>query len=329
MPSTTRYDRIPARIESDNSTSDAGIERRIESEETKTRRNQKKLKRRGSLNISQRSGSHDSVEGNEHDFRDGDDEKIRSPFRSPRSYVSDNEGDEFPSDTASFPASPRAVYPSITARFSDSFDLDDDDDDDVLEANLKRYNLDFTATERAASISDGNNGNVFARGNSNRCARAARFLWHSFQSVRQQARQRRAQLLLQQTERNWKQRLKICILTNCDATDSGILLVAATMVLWILVLIFAKDGEFRTIGIILGILLFCIRVGTRPLYHCLLRQRQKRRMRHQQLDNEKDGEEDHLNSDGTLEMHAIRSDDDHPNRQPATSVGSDPTIAAI
>ena len=321
----TRYDRIPSTIDSPR---DKNINSNVNSQMVpiedvpKSRRNPKKLKRRG-------SGSYESIGSDEQDFcydqnqiEDGDDEE-HSPLHNQRSYASDDEDrdNDYPS---TFPVSPRAMYPS----FSNSFDLDDDDDDDILEANLKRYNLDFTATDKGASLGE---IGMDDRASNNRCTRAARFLWYSFQSVRQQARQRRAQLLLQQTERNWKQSLKICILTNCDATDSGILLVAVTTVLWILVLVLVKDAAFRRIGIILGLLCFAIRVGTRPLYHCFLKQRQKRQLRRQQdqLDNRSsDIHSEH--SDGTLELHAIRGEsNNHPNRLPATSVGSDPTIAAI
>ncbi len=325
-----RYDRIPARIESPRENSTTGD---VAEENTPRRNKKQQLKRRGSLNHSHNSESYDSVGNNEqqdflyndhgeNDDKDENNKKLNSPFRSQKSYASDHEDGEndLPSDTASFPVSPRSL-PSLTARFSDSFDLDDDDDDYIVEANLKRYNLDFATTERGTSVSE----DGYSRGSSNKITKVARFLWHSFQSVRQQARQRRAQLLLQQTERNWKQSLKICVLTNCDATDSGILLVAASIVIWIVLLILVEG--FRTMGILLGISLFVIRVGTRPLYHCLRRQRQKRRMWHQQLENGNGEEHDHY--DENLEMHAIHGNDIRPNRQPATSVGSDPTIAAI
>jgi hypothetical protein len=362
-----RYDRIPARIESSRDSdvhSPGTVERRMfPTEETKSRR-----KRLGSLTPtrSQSSGSYASVESNEEDFLSNQDKYDDSNTEKPplrnqsRNYASDDyDGpaghNGLPSDeAATFPSrsiSPRAIYPSTTACHSNSFDLDDDDDDDdnILEANLKRYNLDFSATDKAASLADGtvNDGNPFgSRGtsNSNRCTKATRYLWFSFQSVRQQARQRRAQLLLQQTERNWRQSLKICVITNCDATDSGILLVAATMVFWILFLILVKNSTVRRGGIVAGILFFIIRVGTRPLYHFFIQKLQKRQLHHQQRGESsqtspgsktRHSDDQHhrhhlAHSNGTLELHAIRSDSSNANGSPlATSVGSDPTVAAI
>lgn len=303
----TRYDRIPTGIENphDNNNSvhsQSTTERKIPMEEKNSRRKQKSLKRLG-------SGSYESIDSDDEDFRN--DQAKQSP-----QYIIQDEDES---------------YPSLGFQFSGSFDLEDDDDDDLLEANLKRYNLDFASTENGATLAKSND---FARGGpSNRCSKAARYIWYSFQSSRQQARERRAQLLLQQTERNWKQSLKICILTNCDETDSGILVVAVTMLLWILVLVLVKNSAFRRIGILLGILCFALRVGTRPLYYFFLRQRQKQRMRKQQLegqDQQQQHDEDHLHpshSDGILEMHAIGGDNNYDDGLQA--VGSDPTVAAI
>ncbi len=290
----TRYDRIPAGIEDprDNNNSvhsQSAIGRKNPIDENKSRSKQKYLTRRG-------AGSYESIDSDDEDF-DSDQNQANGNIES----EDREEG-----------------FASLGYQFSGSFDLDDDDDDDLLEANLKRYNLDFASTDNGAALAESND---FARGGpSNRCSRATKYIWYSFQSARQQARERRAQLLLQQTERNWKQSLKICILTNCDATDSGILLVAVTMLLWILVLVLVKNTAFRRIGILLGILCFAIRVGARPLYHFFLRQRQKRRLRKQQLEGQQH-DEDHLHashSDGILELHAIQGDSNF-----------DPTVAAI
>ena len=337
-----RYDRIPARTESSR---DSDVQF-------------------GSLTLSrsQSSGSYASIGSNEEDFlnnqdnydnSDNSDTEI-SPLHSNQNCnddpagengLSSDEGVTFPSRSIS----PRAIYPSITAGYSNSFDLDDDDDDDMLEANLKRYNLDFSATDKVASLADNgivnnNDGNhpFGSRGTSlsNRCTKATRYVWFSFQLVRQQARQRRAQLLLQQTERNWRQSLKICLITNCDATDSGILLVAAAMVVWILLLILVKNPTVRRGWIVGGILFFIIRFGTRPLYHFVIRQLQKRQRHHQQHGESSqtspgseirhgDDQHHHL-SNGNLELHTIRGDSNNTNGSPlSTSVGSDPTIAAI
>jgi len=334
-----RYDRIPARTERSRD-SDVHF---------------------GSLTLtrSQSSGSYASIGSNEEEFLNNQDhyddsDTEKSPLHSNQNCNDGPDGENGLSsdEAATFPSrsiSPIAIYPSITASYSNSFDLDDDDDDDMLEANLKRYNLDFSATDKVASLADNgtvnnNDGNnpFGSRGTSisNRCTKAARYVWFSFQSVRQQARQRRAQLLLQQTERNWRQSLKICIITNCDATDSGILLVAAAMVFWILFLILVKNPTVSRGGMVAGILFFIIRVGTRPAYHFVIRQLQKR-LRHNQQHGESsqtspgneirhsDDQHHHL-SNGILELHTIRGDNSNANGSPlSASVGSDPTIAAI
>lgn len=356
----SRYDRIPARIEDshDGDVHSPGTgERSITTEDSTPRRNNTILKRRGSLTTSKNTGSYTSIESNEEDFMNNqgdadnaDNDQERSPLHNEKSCSYDDgldRSNDLPSERTVFPsrsASPRTIYPSIS--YSGSFDLDDDDDDDILEANLKRYNLDFSSTDKVASLTDGiiNDGNPFVRAtpNSNRCSKAAKYLWFSFQSVRQQARQRRAHLLLQQTERNWRQSVNLCILTNCDATDSGILLVVAIMIFWILALITVKDLTVRRGGTIAGILCFIIRVATRPLYHYFLQRRGKRQLHHQQVEETSetspgrkmrlsDGHDHHrlAHSDGTLELHAIRGDSNNADRALSTSVGSDPTVAAI
>jgi hypothetical protein len=56
------------------------------------------------------------------------------------------------------------------------------------------------------------------------------------------------------------------------------------MIIWIVTFIFiVKNPIIRRRGLIVGIILFVIRVGTRPLYEYFLRQRQKRRGRQQRL----------------------------------------------
>jgi len=351
-----RYSRVPTGNESSTDTHvdsrDVGGGSSFPIEGINPSRTNRKLKRRGSHRKSQSSGSYTSVESNEGNSLsnrsdDDDDNNGLCSLNNIRSFASNDglaaiddgllsEG----STAVSRSASSKAGYPSI---YSGSFDLDDEDDDDVvLEANLKRYNLDFSSPEKVTSLAndDINDGNPFARGtgSTNHCSRIARFLWFSFQSVRQQARQRRAQLLLQQTDRNWRQSLKMCIITNCDATDSGILLVAAIMVVWILALHFVKDPSVRRGSFVIGIFFFVIRVGTRPLYQFYLRQRQKRQLRHQQLQQIPPSDIAMINpydndplasSGGSLELQAMRGGSNTANRILATPVGSDPTVAAI
>jgi len=312
-----------------------------------------------------------STESNDENYSNEDEVLTQiSAERSPlngRNYAEDDEisgvddlasyGPVIPSST-----SPKQITPTISAVYSSSFDLDDDDDD-YVEAEMKRYHLDFSSTDRDASLTGNGNGNQPPRtGSSNWVLLSAKFIWFSFQSVRQQARQRRAQLLLQQTERNWRQSLKICVTTNCDATDSGILLVIALMVVWILILIVVKNPIVRQRGLFVGIILFSARVGTRPLYQCCLRRRQKRRCQQLQeipqhspgtkarrIDVTIDNRHNHTFSKGNFELHTIRddnrkitdggtnmlnmitstSDEIQLGIQISRSHDSDPTVAAI
>lgn len=184
-----------------------------------------------------------------------------------------DDGDDDPNNT-------NRHHPSISSNwYSPAFDFDDDDDDEELEAELRRYHLNFSSTTTAR----GNTTVLTHSGNNSPTAASSRFslakyVWYSFQSVRQQARQRRAQLLLQQTERNWQQSLWICMMTNCDATDRGILLVATLIVVWALLVWRIHDPTIRRWIVLGGIVAFVVRVGTRPLFGYCRKQQQKRRL---------------------------------------------------
>jgi hypothetical protein len=248
---------------------------------------EKKLKRRGSHSSS--GGSCMSMESNDddEDYLNEVDDVItqisaeRSPLNHNRSYANDG-GPIIPSSNLSLSPKQMSLYPTISAVFSGSFDLDDDDDDEYVEAEMKRYHLDFSSTDNGGDSLTTHGNNIPT--STNWFSLSTKFIWFSFQSVRQQARQRRAQLLLQQTERNWRQSLKICIATNCDATDSGILIVLVLMIIWIVTFIcIVKNPIIRRRGLFVGIILFVIRVGTRPLYECFLQHRQERQGRQQRL----------------------------------------------
>jgi len=301
-------------------------------------RQKKTLKRRGSHSSS--GGSCMSMESNNDDNDDKDysnevDDVLaqisaeRSPLNDNRSYANDG-GPVISSSNSSLSPKQMSSYPTISAVFSGSFDLDDDDDDEYVEAEMKRYHLDFSSSDMGGDslTTHGNNIPTSTGGSTNWFSLSTKYIWFSFQSVRQQARQRRAQLLLQQTERNWRQSLKIFIATNCDATDSGILIVLVLTIVWIVTFIFiVKNPIIRRRGLFVGIILFVIRVGTRPLYECFLQQRQKRQGRQQRLQEipqnspgflqrrqsvvtiEDDGhqQQQHNNhSKGNFELHTIR-----------------------
>lgn len=136
------------------------------------------------------------------------------------------------------------------------FALEDDEDDD-FDVHLRRYAIDF-----------GKNRTVLA----DPPTRILPFLWWHVQTARQQARQRRAQLLLQQSERRWRQSLYICLVTTlCDATDAGIALAAAAMLLWILAL--WKMELMRNSLLLGGLFVWTIRFGARPAREYWIQQR--------------------------------------------------------
>jgi hypothetical protein len=237
----------------------------------------------------------------QHDNDEDDDESTersgeRSPFR--RSFDSDEQmaatsvssfhgGSDLPAaggaSTRSRGNSPArslsagADHPSAGSNLyaGGSFDLDDEDDDEDLEAELRRYHLDFCSTAGGDTLHSANGGSPTLAPRLS----LAKYVWHSFQSVRQQARQRRAQLLLQQSERNCWQSFWVCIMTYCDATDGGIMLVASLMVTWSLLVWLVHDPAVRRWIASGGIVAFAVRVGTRPLCTYCRRQQQKRRLR--------------------------------------------------
>lgn len=236
------------------------------------------------------------------EHHDGDEFTHLSGERSPlrRSFDSDDLDVSVPSLHGDPPAgtttgskgnsptqslSPKPVYASISALYSGSFDFDDDDDDEEIEAELRRYHLDFSSSQRGSTLTYSLHGASSTNGNPPGSASRlsfSKYVWYSIQSVRQQARHRRAQLLLQQTERNCQQSLWICIMTYCDATDQGIMLVTILIVAWSLLVWRIQDPFFRRWIIGGGAAVFAVRVGTRPLCDYCRRERHKRQLRRMQ-----------------------------------------------
>jgi hypothetical protein len=275
----------------------------------------RKIKRRGSHG----SSSYHSVMDNDDDDDDDDKDEQgssvgeRSPLRG--TYDKDDRNDfgapnsgggggggQMTATTSrntetTSPNNKPAVYPSLFSLYSSSFSLEDDEDDD--DADLKRYALDFSIhttdnNNKAATFSHSSLHGITESSSQTAPSLSlqqqhiypttarfsiVKYLWFSFQSVRQQARQRRAQLLLQQSERNWSTTLWICLMTYCDATDRGILLVVSLLLVWAILLwkIARPKGLFVT-----GIVLLVLRLGARPFGEFILQQRQKRRRQRQQ-----------------------------------------------
>jgi hypothetical protein len=286
MNETQRYQRI---LRDDDRTTEDPEDRM----EVMSQGSNRRLKRRGSHgSLGSFLSIHDDDEqinmtDNDNDDRhnhplDGDE---RLPLS--KSFDQDEEhAHEPPShvDTSAAAAASPIMY-------SSSFNLDDDEDDD--DADLKRYNLDFSSSMNSpntphtttnsntnmlgsTSLHDGSSP-AFQLSSSNNSF--PKYVWFSFQSLRQKARQRRAQRLLQQSERNCRQTLYLCIMTYCDATDRGIGLVASVIILWSL-LIWNLPKSHQTVFAMTGIALFLVRVGARPCWEWYtMRRREQRRQR--------------------------------------------------
>ena len=217
-------------------------------------------------------------------------------------------------------------YPASSLAFSGSFDLDDDDDDDEA---LRRYNIDFSrnpdtnimtslshhgssAGNDSPSSSNRNSPGPSLYHESSRSFSLLKYVWYSFQSVRQQARQRRAQRLLQQSERNFRQTLWICVMTYCDATDRGILLVASLMLTWSIVVYNVSNDTIRRWLLIVGICLLIIRFGARPFSEYLQRSRSRRRRLKELQQNQ---QEHHLQQQQQQDHHFRENNSNHRHNQ--------------
>jgi hypothetical protein len=175
-----------------------------------------------------------------------------------------------------------AAYPTISTLYkASSFELDEDDEDvDDMGMQMHRYEVEFSTTEKGHALTNAMHGSFSSiNGRSPRSLPSSicRWLWHSFQSARQKARERRAELLLQQTEQTCQKSSWIFILTLCDATDRGILLVAGILIAWIVAIVLVKTPATRLRIIIGGIVFLVLRLGTRPLISYCSNQRMKRR----------------------------------------------------
>ena len=150
-----------------------------------------------------------------------------------------------------------------------------------------------------------NNNHAFPPGVQTRSLSCIAYLWYSFQSVRQQARQRRAQRLLQQSERNFQQTLWICTMTYCDATDGGILLAAFLLLFWVALLYSVSSDKSRGWLGVVGSIVTRLRFGTRPLLG-YMKQRRCRRRRLKELRQSQQMHQLHQSSNSTLQqpMHA-------------------------
>ncbi|KAG7353012.1 hypothetical protein IV203_009060 [Nitzschia inconspicua] len=170
---------------------------------------------------------------------------------------------------------PQSAYPNISTLYKESsFDLDDDDDDDHkynMNKHVHRYQVDFSFTDKGHASTNSDIHGSFSsidRRSSRMCPLFSfcRCLWRSFQSAIQKARERRAELLLQQREeQTCRQSSWIFFVTLCDATDRGILLVIGILIVWIIAIVLVKNPKPRLKIIIAGTVFLVLRLGTRPL----------------------------------------------------------------
>jgi hypothetical protein len=205
---------------------------------------------------------------------------IAKVYKPDSKSVSEEEGAKVPTESQIASARSR----------SSSFDFEDDDDD---EADLKRYNLDFSVDDHSMLANPLDGGGPAPSSSQHQLkttddsSTLLQFLWYSFQTQRQQARQRRAQLLLQQSDRDLRQSVWIFVMTYCDSTDTGIAVALSMIVFWAFVLSVMEDEVVKRHWLLIGCLLLAFRIGARPLWNYFLRQRLKRRQeqrqQHQQL----------------------------------------------
>jgi hypothetical protein len=297
-------------------------------QERKTQR----LKRRGSQGSYRSVGSHGFdeddlgvVDGsldannknnleNDNNNNDATGEGLMSPFRG--SF--DQEGNAI-------------AYPTTSNIYSSSFDLDDDDDED--DTDVKRYNIHFSPN--SADDRDNNSGGGASATHGDAPGGGLpgivhsfsfpAYLWFSFQSLRQQARQRRAQRLLQQSERDCRQTLWICTMTYCDATDRGIILVSLLILVWSLLIWKVDSKALRAWVGLAGIGLFLLRVSARPTWDYYQTKRSNKRRSEQMEQSLRNGDNnaDHHKSLGRYHdrpagIFGVNHDGDHVEMTNAT-----------
>eukprot|EP00934_Nitzschia_sp_Nitz4_P004348 Nitzschia sp. Nitz4//scaffold185_size43419//4739//5914//NITZ4_007293-RA/size43419-processed-gene-0.67-mRNA-1//1//CDS//3329539685//4338//frame0 len=212
-------------------------------------------------------------------------------------------------------AAPAASIPPRTSILS--WDDSDSDEDDTY-ANIKRYAIDFshaaaaTDEEYSSHHEDSFHRTSSDPSNTHRHSSLFQYMQHQFQVVRQQARQRRAQLLLQQSDRNWRQSTYYCWMTACDATDTGIFLVLVGIGIWLLLLWLWE--EHRSDCWIVGTLLLVLRFSGRPCAAFL--QRQQRRLSRMMILRQR--------SSSTASMHQHHAHSSTPSSLGMRSMASSP-----
>lgn len=187
-------------------------------------------------------------------------------------------------------------------------DTSDNDDDDFHEHNLGRpITVGAGAgagTAAMGSVVDGVDAyddlsppSLYPFGQYVRqcCRRAAAYpkcIWFYVQSARSQARQRRANLLLERQPVNieeddeiipiqqWRRSVLLCCSSTCDDTDTGILFVAVFIIVWGLLLWIIRPSNVKRGIFIGGAVFLAMRLCSRPLWYYTQRHNRKRRSQH-------------------------------------------------
>ena len=202
------------------------------------------------------------ISDDEHTMQDVEDEE---GTRIADMYLDEHEGEKSPlhlsldaedDDKELHSARSTSSFPPNRTSASILFGSEDSDDDDEYEEQLKRYSLDFRQSSSTSSTTSKNNS-----------------LWCKIQQARQKARQRRAEYLLQQSERQtWRQSVYLfLVMTLCDATDTGIALVAIGLLAWFIML--WKLPSNRSLIFWGGLVVWSIRLGARPVRDCFIQRR--------------------------------------------------------
>lgn len=149
---------------------------------------------------------------------------------------------------------------------ANSFDLDDDEEEEI---GLRRYHLDFQ--KEMPLPAEFSHDSLVKR------------LWQGFVELRTKARQRRAARLLTMPSESFVYRLHACLLTwCCDATDRGILLVMACVIIWLLIgLVTGASARWWTVGV----LLLVVRLSARRVVESIRARQQRQQRRRLSLEN--------------------------------------------
>lgn len=229
--------------------------------------------------------------------------------------------------TSSHHNTPNASRTSLS--LSQDWDDDDFENDFDDEINVRRYQLDFTnmAAARDVPLPAEFQGHTWTDRLNYTIHQSYIVAHRNWQSLRQGARQRRAARLLTMPSESMRYRFRACFLSwCCDATDMGIALTAAGLVIWILVGLLSTSSSSTSGGTarknysywLTGLALFLVRISARRLYdaavsfvigQCRRQQQQRQRGRLNSRQRFGSTDEDAPTSAITTDMGLVGGDD--------------------